>query len=118
LFAQSVGVIALVAIDHVALGQAVDKRRAGRAVGDVPAGDQERERAAVFVRQRMDLGGSAATGTADRLIFLPPFPPAAERWAFTAEESIISCSFGPPERASASNRPTHTPLSAHRTKRL
>ena len=50
-----------------------------RARTDVAAGDQESERAAVFVRQGVNFGGSTATGTADRLIFLPPFPPAAER---------------------------------------
>ena len=79
LLAQSVCVIALVAVDYGAIRQAVEKSRGGCAIGDVPARDQKGERAAVFVRQRMNLGGSPATGTADRLIFLPPFPPAAER---------------------------------------
>src|SRR4051812_12876625 len=34
--------------------------------------------------------------TADGLIFLPPFPPAAERCALTAELSIRTCAGGPP----------------------
>ena len=97
LLAQGVGVVTLVAVDDGAIWQAVDKRHGGGAIGDIAASDQERERTAMLVRQRMNLGGSAATGTADRLIFLPPFPPAAERWAFTAEESIINCNLGPPD---------------------
>ena len=74
-----------------AIRQAVEERRASGAIGDATAGNQERERTAALIRQRVNLGGSPATGTANRLIFLPPFPPAAERWAFTAEESIINC---------------------------
>ncbi len=40
------------------------------------------------VGQRMDFRRPTATRATDRLIFLPPFPPAAERCAFTAEESM------------------------------
>ena len=50
--------------------------------------------------------------------FSPPFPPAAERWAFTAEESITNCGVGPPDCVSVSNRRTQAPLSAQRTERL
>ena len=116
--AQSVGVVALICVDHVAIGQKVEEFAAGRAIGDVSACDQEREGTTVLVRQSVNFGGSATPGTTDRLIFLPPFPPAAERWAFTAEESIITCEGGPPACDNASNKPVHTPFFAHRTKRL
>jgi hypothetical protein len=83
-------------VDDGALGQAVEKRRACRTIGDVAAGEQECEGTAVFVRQSIKFSGSASARTANRLVFLTAFPPAAERWAFTAEESIINFNLGPP----------------------
>jgi hypothetical protein len=40
----------------------------------------------------MDLRVAPSARTANSLLFLPPFPPAAERWAFTWVESIICMS--------------------------
>jgi hypothetical protein len=60
----------------------------------------------------MDFGRPSPARATDRLVFLPPFPPEAERWAFTAELSIKTCSGGPPACASAWNKSTQTPLAA------
>ena len=46
------------------------------------------ERSPERVAERVDLGGAATTGAADGLLFRPPFPPAAERWALAVVESI------------------------------
>src|ERR1700722_16837874 len=58
----------------------------------------------------MDLRVASASRAADRLILLPPFPPAAERWAFTWVESIICVSPARPRDASSLNNRSHAPL--------
>ena len=68
--------------------QPLQEERARGAVRDLTARQQEGERPAVLVGERVDLGGSAAARAADGLVLLPPLPPEAQRCAFTAEESI------------------------------
>ena len=84
-------------------------------IGDLSAGEQEGDGAAVAIGQRVDFGGAAAARTTDGLFSLPPFPPEAERCAFTAEESISTWAGGPPALASAWKRSTQTPFAAQRT---
>ena len=48
--------------------------------------------AALGVGQGMDLGRAATTRSPEGLNFRPPFPPAAERWAFTWVESMARSS--------------------------
>lgn len=48
----------------------------------------------------------------------PPFPPAAQRCALTAELSISTSAGGPPALAKVWKISDHTPLAAQRTKRL
>jgi hypothetical protein len=52
------------------------------------SGQEEGNRPAKFIGQGMDLGGAAAARSTDRLVEFPFFPPAALRWARTAEESM------------------------------
>jgi molybdenum-dependent DNA-binding transcriptional regulator ModE len=113
-----VGVVAFVCVQDVALWKLLEQRCARGAIGDLAPGQHEGERTALSIGQRVDLGRAAAPRAADGLIFLPPFPPAAERWALTAELSIRTCADGPPACASAWNKFIQTPFSAHRTKRL
>jgi hypothetical protein len=93
---QRVGVVALVGVQDVAFGQLFEQHCTGGAIRDLPAGQHEGERAALRIGQRVDLRRAPATRTANGLIFLPPFPPAAERCALTAELSIRTCAGGPP----------------------
>ncbi len=86
--ANCVRVVALVCVVNVAVGKLHDQVCARRAIGDLSACEHEGERTAFGVSQRVDLGRPAPTRTPNRLIFLPTFPPAAERCAFTAELSI------------------------------
>src|SRR5215204_7744548 len=86
-----------------------------RAVSDVTAGQHEGNRATEAIRQRVNLGRAPAARSADGLRIFPPLAPEAERWAFTAELSMRRCAGGPPARASAWNRSTHTPFAAQRT---
>ena len=71
----------------------------GLAISDLAAGQQEGDGAAVAIGQGVDLGRAPAARAADGLLALPPFPPEAERCAFTAEESMSTCAGGPPARA-------------------
>ena len=92
--ADRVRVVTLVRVQDLAGRKPRQKFRAGCAINDLAAGECERERTALCVRQRMDFGRPPAARASNRLAFLPPFPPAAERWAFTAELSIKTCSVG------------------------
>ena len=58
-------------------------------VAGFAAGQMEGERQAAEIDFEVDFGREAATRTAERLIVLPPFAPAAETWARTTVESNI-----------------------------
>ena len=110
-----VAVIALVAQQDWAPWHPFQQQVCGRAVSDLATRQKESDGAAQAIGQGVDLGGAAAPRTADRLIALPPFPPDAQRCAFTAEESIRTCAGGSPAEAKAWKMSTQTPLAAHRT---
>jgi hypothetical protein len=57
-------------------------------VMDLSARDDEVQRTAFAIDDRVDFRAPAAAADPDRLIFLPPFPPLAARWAFTIVLSI------------------------------
>ena len=115
LTADRVAVVAFVAMQDAGLRHLLKQGRSGRAVGHLTAGEQEGDGPASAVGQRVDLGRAPATGAADGLGPLPPFPPDAERWALTAELSISTCAGGPLAPASAWKSPLHMPLAAQRT---
>ena len=83
-------------MQDLAIWQMFEQRRAGGAVCDIAASEHEGERTTLIVGQRVDFRRAPAARAADRLILLPPFPPAAERCALTAEESMRTCVGGPP----------------------
>jgi hypothetical protein len=55
---------------------------------DLAAGDGEVQGTAFIVDNGVDLRGLAAAADANRLLFLSPFPPLAQRCAFTIALSI------------------------------
>jgi hypothetical protein len=61
-------------------------------VVDLAAGDGEVQRTAFTVDNGMDFRGPAAAADANRLLFLPPFPPLAQRCAFTI---VLSMKYKP-----------------------
>ena len=79
LAAHGVAVVALVAMQELGAGEAVEQGVGGNAIGHLAAGQQEGDRAAPEVGQGVDFGGPSAARAADRLAALPPFPPAAQR---------------------------------------
>ena len=98
---HGVAVIGFVAQKEVAFRHELQQGLGRGAIGHLAAGQQEGDRAAVLVAERVDLGAAPASGAAYGLGALPPFPPAAQRCARTAEESISTSAGGPPAEARA-----------------
>ncbi len=76
---DGVAVIALVTMQDFGGGDLVEQHICGGAIGDLAAGQQEVDRAAEAIGQRVDFRRPPAAGTADRLRELPPLPPEAQR---------------------------------------
>jgi len=76
---DGVAVVALVAVQDRRFGHLVEQGVGGNTVSHMAAGQQERDRAAEAVGQRVDLRGAPAARAADRLGELPPLPPEAQR---------------------------------------
>ncbi len=101
LSAHGVAVIALVAVDEDSFGEPFQQGICGAAISDLAAGQQESQWSAVAIGERVDLGRPPTARAPDGLVQLPPFPPAAQRCALTAEESIKTCAGGPSAEARA-----------------
>jgi len=76
---DGVAVIPLVAMQDFGGGHLVEQGIGGGAVGDLAAGQQECDRAAEAIGQRVDFRRPPAAGTADRLREFPPLAPEAQR---------------------------------------
>ena len=76
---DGIAVIPLVAVQDFGAGHLVEQGIGGGAVGDLAAGQQERDRTAEAIGQRVDLRRPPAAGTADRLREFPPLAPEAQR---------------------------------------
>src|SRR5262245_40791885 len=81
-------------------------------------GQQDGDKAPVNICECVNLRVAPSARAANSLLLLPPFPPAAERCAFTCVESIICVSVDRPFPARSRNRFSQTPRRAQRTKRL
>ena len=77
--ADGVAVVSLVAVQDFGRAEVIEQIVGGDTVRDLAAGQQERDRAAEAISQRVDFRRPSATRTADRLRVLPPFPPEAQR---------------------------------------
>ena len=88
LLADLLAVISLIGRDGEGRLGRVQHRFDDLAVMDLCARDDEVQRAAFAVDDRMDLRAAPAPANTDRLIFLPPFAPLAARCAFTMVLSI------------------------------
>jgi hypothetical protein len=76
---DGIAVIPLVAVQDFGAGHLVEQGIGGGTVGDLAAGQQERDRTAEAIGQRVDLRRPPAAGTADRLREFPPLAPEAQR---------------------------------------
>ena len=85
---------------------------------DVARREQQDPRAAERIGQRVDRGRAAAARTPDRLVEGPPFPPAAERCAFTCVLSIDAVPITPVRPVTALNIASQMPCRLQRLKRL
>src|SRR5262249_12064892 len=89
-----------------------------RAIVCFTCGQQDGDKAPFNICECVNLRIAPSARAANSLLFLPPFPPAAERWALTCVESIICVSVDRPFLASCLNRFSQMPRRAQRTKRL
>lgn len=76
---DGVAVMLLVTMQYRRLGHLVVQGVGGNTVCHLAAGQQERDRAAEAIGERVDLRGAPAARTADRLSEFPPLPPEAQR---------------------------------------
>ena len=76
---DGIAVIALVAMQDFGGGHSVEQGIGGGAVGDLAAGQQEGDRAAEAIGQRVDFRRPPAAGPADRPREFPPLAPEAQR---------------------------------------
>ena len=110
-----IAVIAFVAMQDAAFWQALEKLHSCFAISNLTTREQEGDGTAQAICQCMDFGGATAARASDGLILLPPLPPAAQRCALTAEESMRTSTSGPSEAERAWNKFIQTPLAAQRT---
>src|SRR5690606_15765116 len=88
-------------------------------VGNLAAGQIERDDVARIVRLGADFGSEPATRASERLALLPPFAPAAETWARTMVESNIWIKWADALiSASVSKKASNTPALLSRSKRF
>jgi hypothetical protein len=115
--ADRVAVIGLVG-EHDGARRKIIKQDIGcTTIGDLTTRQQEAERSAFAVGERVELAVAAAPADPDRLGKRPPFPPPAERCAFMWVLSIRTSADGPPAAAKVTNNSCHTPFAAQRTNR-
>src|SRR5215471_18439129 len=88
------------------------------AIGSVSGREDEGPGSTEFIDNRVDLAVATAFRNTDRLKIGPPFPPWAQRWAFTWLESNAACSGGSQGAATHSNIFCQMPLSLQRANRL
>ncbi len=65
-----------------------DQSRRRLDVMTIAAGQFEGDEPALSVNDSVDFSGAPASALSDRLLLGPPFPPAAQRWAFAAVLSM------------------------------
>ncbi len=111
---QPIGVISLVCDQPFGWFEANEKWHGHGDVGDISRCQRDGDDPATSIGQTMDFRGSSAPRDADRLRVLPPFPPDAERWAFTWELSSANSSGTGPAAAAAAKMRCQTPRRAQR----
>jgi hypothetical protein len=79
--AQAPGIVSSIGQQTAWIADHADQTACADQVVGVARGNQEGERTADVVGQRVDFGGLPAARAADCIVEGPPFAPAAERWA-------------------------------------
>jgi len=117
-FAQFGTVIRFVAEHAFGSPHSADQAIGNWTIVRFASGQQDGDQASFNICECVDFRVASSARAADSLLLLPPFPPAAERWAFTCVESIICVSADRPFPASSRNRFSQMPRRAQRTNRL
>jgi hypothetical protein len=118
LLAQFGAVVSFVAEQAFGWLRSADEPFGDRTVVGFTAGQQNSDQATLSICECVNLRIPPSARAANSLFLLPPFPPAAERWALTCVESIICVSAERPLPASSRNKFSQMPRRAQRAKRL
>ena len=118
IFAQLGAIVGLVAEHPFRRLHSANEALCNRTIVCFTSGQQDGDKAPFNICECVNLRVAPSARAANSLLLLPPFPPAAERCAFTCVESIICVSVDRPFPASSRNRFSQTPRRAQRTKRL
>src|ERR1700693_1420960 len=112
---QSGAVVVLVAQHPFRRLHSADQALRDRAIMRFASSQQDGEKAPFSICECVYLRVAPSARAANSLLLLPPFPPAAERCAFTCVESIICVSVDRPFPASSPEQvfPDATPRPAH-----
>jgi hypothetical protein len=86
--AQSIAVIGGIAQKRFGRRQRLHERGRRAYVVAISSGQIERNDPPLAVDDSVDLGRPPAPAAPDGLLLVPPFPPAAQRWAFAVVLSI------------------------------
>lgn len=111
-----VGVVARICDERFA-GRMLDERFSLDGIVLLAGGQDDVERLALRVRERVDLGRKASSRTAQSIASDPPFPPAAS-WCARTTEPSMSAPSSSTSSWSALNIRSHTPRFDQRSKRL
>ena len=117
-FAQLGAIVGFVAEHPFRRLHSANEALCNRAIVRFTSGQQDGDKAPFNICECVNLRVAPSARATNSLLLLPPFPPAAERCAFTCVESIICVSMDRPLPASSRNRFSQTPRRAQRTKRL
>jgi hypothetical protein len=113
-FAQLGAIVGLVAEHPFRRLHSANEALCERAIVRFTSGQQDGDKAPFNICECVNLRIAPSARAANSLLLFPPFPPAAERCAFTCVESIICVSVDRPFPASSRNRFSQTPRPAHK----
>ena len=116
-FAKLITVVGSVGQHPCGLRQLADQAGRRANIAHLPRGEIEGNQLAGSVGDGMNLGCTPAAAASDRLLLAPPFPPAAQRWAFEVVLSML-CDSDDPGSTSASSIVCQMPAFDHRLNRL
>jgi hypothetical protein len=116
--AQAVSVVGFIGDQPLDRSGGAQQLRSHHDVVQVAWREHEDARPSFAIGQGVDRGRAPAARTPDGLFKDPPFPPAAERCAFTWELSIAAVPITPVLPVRASNIASQMPCRLHRLNRL
>jgi hypothetical protein len=112
--AQVVGIVGLVADQDAGCGGAGEQMARAMDVVGLAGRQEQGVEPPLAIGERVELGVGAAARASDRLVWPPPFAPAAARCARISVRSTMATTGGSSQAASAAKSSCHRPRSLQR----